>query len=82
MLTRSAVLGRYPSGTERRRDAHSSSEGKTMDDNNDIHQMSDPDFLSERARVREAVEALQERLAELDDEFIKRARSAWTEAVK
>jgi hypothetical protein len=53
-----------------------------MDDSNDIHQMSDPDFLAERARVREAIESLQDRLAEMDDEFIKRARSAWTEAVK
>ena len=48
----------------------------------DIRQMSDPDFLAERARVREAIEALQERLAELDDEFLKRACAAWTEAVQ
>lgn len=51
-----------------------------MDD--DIRQLSDPDFLAERARVRDTIEALQERLAELDDEFIKRAGNAWTEAVK
>ncbi|HEX3963047.1 MAG TPA: hypothetical protein VHZ03_41510 [Trebonia sp.] len=48
----------------------------------DIRQMSDPDFLAERARVRETIEALQERLAELDDEFIKRAGAAWTEAAR
>ena len=53
-----------------------------MGDNDDIRQMSDPDFLAERTRVREAIEALTERLAELDDEFINRARSAWTGAVK
>ena len=53
-----------------------------MSDSDDIRQMSDPDFLAERARVRETIEALQERLAELDDEFLKRARSAWTEAVQ
>jgi hypothetical protein len=48
----------------------------------DIRQLSDPDFLAERTRVRETIEALTERMAELDDEFIKRARSAWAEAVK
>jgi hypothetical protein len=52
-----------------------------MGDSDDIRQMSDPDFLAERTRVREAIEALQERMAELD-EFIKRARSAWTEAAR
>jgi hypothetical protein len=53
-----------------------------MGDSDDLRQMSDPDFLAERTRVRETIEALQERLAELDDEFINRARSAWAEAVK
>jgi hypothetical protein len=53
-----------------------------MGDSADIRQLSDPDFLAERTRVRETIEALQERLAELDDEFIKRARSAWTETVR
>jgi hypothetical protein len=53
-----------------------------MGDSDDIRQMSDPDFLAERARVREAIEALTERMAELDDEFINRARAAWAEAVK
>jgi hypothetical protein len=48
----------------------------------DIRQMSDPDFLAERARVRETIEALHERMAELDDEFLKRAGAAWTEAVQ
>jgi hypothetical protein len=53
-----------------------------MGKGDDIRQMSDPDFLAERARVRETIEALQERLAELDDEFLKRAGAAWTEAVQ
>jgi hypothetical protein len=53
-----------------------------MGDSDDIRQMSDPDSLAERTRVRETIEALQERLAELDDEFIKRAGAAWAEAVK
>lgn len=53
-----------------------------MGDRYAIRQLSDPDFLAERTRVRETIEALTERLAELDDEFIKRARSAWSEAVK
>jgi hypothetical protein len=46
----------------------------------DIRQMSDPDFLAERARVRETIAALKERMAELDDEFVKRAGAAWAEA--
>jgi hypothetical protein len=52
-----------------------------MDDSDDIRQLSDPDFLAERTRVRQTIEALQERMAELDDEFINRARLAWTAAV-
>jgi hypothetical protein len=55
---------------------------KAMADSDDIRQMSDPAFLAERTRVRETIGALTERLAELDDEFIKRARAAWAEAVK
>jgi hypothetical protein len=53
-----------------------------MSDSADIRQMTDPDFLAERTRVRETIEALTERLAELDDEFIRRAGAAWAEAVK
>ena len=53
-----------------------------MADSDDIRQMSDPDFLAERARVRDTIAALTERLAELDDEFLKRAGAAWTEAVQ
>ena len=53
-----------------------------MDDIDDIRQLSDPDFLAERTRVRQTIEALQERMAELEDEFINRARLAWTKAVR
>lgn len=53
-----------------------------MSDSDDLRQTSDPDFLAERARVREAVAALQERLAEPYDEFVKRAGAAWAEAVR
>jgi hypothetical protein len=53
-----------------------------MGDSDHIRQMSDPDFLAERARVRETIEALTERMAALDDEFIRRAGAAWAEAVK
>ena len=48
----------------------------------DIRQMSDPDFLTERARVRDMITALQQRMTELDEEFLKRAGAAWAEAVK
>lgn len=46
----------------------------------DFSSMSDPDFLAERKRVRETIEALTERLARLDDEFIHRAAARWQEA--
>lgn len=55
---------------------------KAAGDTDDLRQMSDPDFLAERARVRETIAALQERMAELDGEFIKRAGAAWTETVR
>lgn len=53
-----------------------------MADSDDIRQLSDPDFLAERTRVRQTIEALQQRMAKLEDEFIERARSAWAEAVQ
>ena len=55
---------------------------KAAGDSDDVRQMSDPDFLAERARVRETIAALTERMAALDDEFIKRAGAAWTEATR
>ena len=66
----------------RRRDTPPEQRERAMGVSDDIRQMSDPDFLAERARVRETIEALQERMAELDDEFLKRAGAAWTEAVQ
>ena len=45
--------------------------------NEDFTALSDPDFLAERRWVRETIEALTERLARLDDEFIRRASAAW-----
>ncbi len=53
-----------------------------MGDSDDIRQLSDPDFLAERVRVRETIEALAERLAELDEEFIRRAGAAWAAAAR
>lgn len=49
-----------------------------MSDSDDFSAMSDPDFLAERTRVREAIEALQERDQVLAVEFDRRARAAWT----
>jgi hypothetical protein len=52
----------------------------------DLTTMSDPDFLAERRRVREALEHTQEqeisasladRYQRLNEEFLRRARMAW-----
>jgi hypothetical protein len=48
-----------------------------MNDSDDFSAMSDPDFLAERKRVRETIEALQERDQLLAEEFDRRARIAW-----
>lgn len=50
-----------------------------MTNPNQIATMSDPDFLAERRQVRQTIETLTEHLADLDEEFIRRARAAWTE---
>jgi len=42
--------------------------------------MSDPDFLAERRRVRETLEALAERYRLINVEFDRRAGIAWTQA--
>jgi hypothetical protein len=42
----------------------------------DFAAMDDPTFLAERTRVREAIKELTKRMAELDNEFIRRARTA------
>jgi hypothetical protein len=49
-----------------------------MGDSDEFSAMSDPDFLAERTRVRETIEALQERDQLLSEEFDRRARAAWT----
>ena len=41
--------------------------------------MSDPEFLAERRRVREAIEALQDQYAKLNAEFDRRATAKWEE---
>jgi hypothetical protein len=46
----------------------------------DFAAMDDPTFLAERTRIREAIEELTERMAKLDNEFIRRARIAWASA--
>jgi hypothetical protein len=51
-----------------------------MSDTDDFSAMSDPDFLDERRRVREAIEALQERYEALTEEFDRRAAARWSEA--
>jgi hypothetical protein len=42
--------------------------------------MSDPDFLAERRRVRESIEALTERYRIINIEFDRRAGTAWKHA--
>lgn len=51
-----------------------------MGDSDDFRAMSDPDFLAERKRVREAIQALAERYRLINEEFDRRARAAWREA--
>jgi hypothetical protein len=55
----------------------------------DFSAMSDPDFLAERRRVREELEHTPEhelspeltaRYQKLDEEFLRRASLAWTQA--
>lgn len=53
-----------------------------MNDDTDLTQLGDPEFLAERRRVREALEhkptaKLAARYEQLDEEFLRRARIAW-----
>ena len=53
----------------------------------DTEAMDDPEFLAERRRVRveletQPSEALTRRYAELNEEFIRRASAAWSEAAR
>ena len=51
-----------------------------MSDNNHFAEMNDPDFLAERKRVRETLEALNERYQLINMEFDRRARGRWAAA--
>ena len=57
---------------------------EAMDDDTDLSQLGDPEFLAERRRVREALEHQPEASASLaplyerlNEEFLRRARIAW-----
>jgi hypothetical protein len=51
-----------------------------MSESDEFAVMSDPDFLAERRRVRETMEALAERYRLINLEFDRRAGTAWTAA--
>ncbi len=51
-----------------------------MSDSDEFAVMSDPDFLAERKRVRETMEALAERYRLINIEFDRRAGATWTAA--
>jgi hypothetical protein len=62
---------------------------KAMTSDEDFTQLNDPEFLAERRRVREELEHTPEHAASaelaaryeaLDDEFLRRASAAWTQA--
>jgi len=59
-----------------------------MSDSDDFTKLDDPQFLAERRRVREALEHVPEnqpdaellsRFHRLNEEFLRRARIAWTQ---
>jgi hypothetical protein len=54
--------------------------GKAMSDSDEFAVMSDPDFLAERKRVRETLEALNERYRMINIEFDRRAGAKWATA--
>jgi hypothetical protein len=51
-----------------------------MSDSDEFAVMSDPDFLAERKRVRETLEALTERYRMINIEFDRRAGLKWASA--
>lgn len=53
-----------------------------MGDSNDFTAMSDPDFLAEYGRVRDALEVLTGRMRKLTEEFDRRAGAKWASASK
>lgn len=48
-----------------------------MGGDEDFRSMNDPDFLAERRRVREAIDAMQDRYQRMNDEFDRRAAASW-----
>jgi hypothetical protein len=65
------------------------SEGGPVSGDDDFSRLDDPEFLAERKRVRETLEHTPEqavspemtaRYQRLNDEFMRRARIAWTPA--
>jgi hypothetical protein len=48
-----------------------------MTEGGEFEAMSDPEFLAERRRVREALQILTERYREINQEFDRRAQTAW-----
>ena len=60
-----------------------------MSEDDDLSRLDDPEFLALRKRVREELEHIPEqgvtpelaaRYEKLNDEFLRRARIAWTQA--
>jgi hypothetical protein len=58
-----------------------------MSEDDDVSQLDDPEFLAERVRIRELLEhtparevdpGLTARYQRLNDEFVRRARLAWS----
>jgi hypothetical protein len=70
---RSATLSVAAAGRRQRK-------GKGMSDSDEFVVMSDPDFLAERKRVRETLEALTERYRLINIEFDRRAGVSWATA--
>jgi hypothetical protein len=51
-----------------------------MSDSGEYATMNDPDFLAERKRVREELQELTARYRKLNEEFDRRAKTAWASA--
>jgi len=51
-----------------------------MSHSDEFAMMSDPEFLAERSRVREALAALAERYDRINAEFDRRAGAKWATA--
>jgi hypothetical protein len=73
-LKRQCQPGRHPRAAAGRT---VNARGKVMNDSDEFAAMSDPDFLAERRRVRETLDALAERYRLINIEFDRRAGVAW-----